>query len=114
MPSRSENAGSDSRATSTSAAAPTIRGRRCRIHTPANTPVRVVLRRQENQTVLQVADDGAGMEPEDADRVFDRFFRVGTGSGLGMAIVRAAAEAHHGAAEVTTAPGEGFTTTIRL
>ncbi|KAB2352498.1 sensor histidine kinase [Actinomadura rudentiformis] len=89
-----------------------------RAHTPEETRAHVVLRRGTGWALLEVADDGPGMDPDDADRVFDRFFRAGGGghggSGLGMAIVRAAAEAHGGTATVHTAPGEGFTTTIRL
>ncbi|GAA2459019.1 HAMP domain-containing sensor histidine kinase [Actinomadura vinacea] len=88
-----------------------------RAHTPEDARVRIVLRREPGRAVLEVGDDGPGMDPGDAERVFDRFFRAGEsggGSGLGMAIVRAAVEAHGGTVAVDTAPGEGFTTSVRL
>lgn len=102
-----------------------------RAHTSEDTAARITLRQEAGQAVLEVADDGPGMKPGDAERVFDRFFRaggigradVGTpggpgdgdgGSGLGMAIVRAAVEAHGGTVRVDTGPGEGFTATVRL
>jgi two-component system OmpR family sensor kinase len=57
--------------------------------------------------VLAVEDSGPGIQPEDRERVFDRFYRAGkeaapgeapeAGSGLGLAIVKAIAE-RHGAA----------------
>lgn len=68
--------------------------------------------------MLEVADNGPGMHPEDAEHVFDRFYRAGgsthSGSGLGMAIVVAAVHAHGGTVTVNTAPGQGFTTTVRI
>lgn len=67
---------------------------------------------------LDVSDQGPGMSSEDAARVFDRFFRASDaaprGSGLGMSIVRAAVEAHHGTVRVATAPGKGLTATLTL
>ncbi|SFO73168.1 two-component system, OmpR family, sensor kinase [Actinomadura madurae] len=104
-----------------------------RAHTPPDAAVQITLRPEADQAVLEVADDGPGMDTGDAAHVFDRFFRARrneqrddkgpvsrervdahNGSGLGMAIVRAAVEAHGGTVNVDTAPGEGFTATVRL
>ncbi|AVZ74886.1 sensor histidine kinase [Streptomyces lunaelactis] len=104
-----------------------------RAHTPADAPVRVELAREENgdgpaggQVRLRVADEGPGMDREDADRIFDRFFRASSGassgahsaqpvgSGLGMAIVQAVVASHGGAVTVQTAPGEGLAVTVAL
>ncbi|MGW7521096.1 sensor histidine kinase [Streptomyces sp. NPDC054796] len=66
--------------------------------------------------VLRVADEGPGMAPQDAARIFDRFFRTGSaqGSGLGMSVVRAGAEAQGGTVHVATAPGAGLAVTVTL
>ena len=64
--------------------------------------------------MLEVADRGLGMSEEDAQRVFERFYRadssrarVSGGTGLGLSIVDALISAHHGTVTVTTAPGRG-------
>ncbi|MDX3227497.1 HAMP domain-containing sensor histidine kinase [Streptomyces sp. ME19-01-6] len=90
-----------------------------RIHTPADARVRVSVEEGDEEGgfgVLRVADEGPGMRPQDAERIFDRFFRTGgtEGSGLGMAVVRAAVDAHDGTVRVTTAPGEGLTVVVAL
>ena len=95
-------------------------------HTPAGTPVKVAVGALDESSVaiLSVADSGPGLMPEDAQRVFERFFRVdpsrtrsagGTGNaGLGLSIVAALVAAHGGSVEVETAPGEGCAFTVRL
>jgi two-component system OmpR family sensor kinase len=64
--------------------------------------------------VLEVADTGPGMARADAERAFERLFRAeGSrsrrrgGAGLGLAIVAAIVQAHHGRVDLFTAPGEG-------
>ena len=90
-------------------------------HTPAGTPVHVRVRRDGEQAVLEVADEGPGLDEEHAAKVFDRFFRVDPsrardngGAGLGLAIVAAIAGAHGGGVSVETSPGNGATFTVRL
>ncbi|CAL9559265.1 putative sensor histidine kinase TcrY [Streptomyces sp. enrichment culture] len=87
-----------------------------RTHTPADVPVRLAVGRADGVVRLCVADDGPGLAPEDAARVFDRFFRAGggAGSGLGMAIVQGVVRAHGGEVTVRTAPGEGLAVTVTL
>ena len=67
---------------------------------------------------IEVSDTGSGMSPEDADRIFDRFYRVGKrdakGFGLGLAIVRQAVEVHDGTLGLETTPGIGTTVRITL
>ena len=79
-------------------------------------PVRLGVRRTDGVVRLSVADKGPGLGPEDAARVFDRFFRAGggAGSGLGLAIVQGVVEAHGGDVTVRTAPGEGLEVTVTL
>ena len=92
-----------------------------RRYTPAGTPVTVRAHRQDGVGLLEVADSGPGMTPEQAARVFDRFFRVDKarsramgGAGLGLAIVASIAEAHGGQATVRTAVGKGSTFTVAI
>lgn len=66
-----------------------------------------------------VRDSGPGVQPEDMERIFQRFHRGesgrGTdGSGLGLAIVRAIAEAHGGRVWVESTPGAGSTFTMEF
>ena len=70
---------------------------------------------------LDVTDHGPGMTPEQAQRVFERFYRTDQartratgGSGLGLAIVNALVTAHDGVASVRTAPNQGATFRIAL
>ncbi len=71
--------------------------------------------------VLRVADEGPGMEPADAARAFERFYRVDAartreagGTGLGLAIVASLVAAHGGSVDVVTAPGQGAVFAVRL
>jgi len=64
--------------------------------------------------LLEVADDGRGLEPDELDRVFERFYRgdrarASRGTGLGLAIVKHVVVAAGGQGEATGAPGHGFT-----
>jgi two-component system OmpR family sensor kinase len=90
-------------------------------HNPPGTNVVVTVSRDGPMGVLEVEDDGLGMGPEEAARVFDRFYRgdssrSGRGTGLGLAIVRAIAEALGGTATVDSRQGRGskFTVTVPL
>jgi two-component system OmpR family sensor kinase len=90
-------------------------------HTPAGTPVAVRLRAADGWAELEVADEGPGMTPEDAARIFEPFYRADKsraretgGTGLGLAIVAAIVEEHGGTVAVETAPGAGATFRVRL
>lgn len=71
--------------------------------------------------VLDVEDDGPGMPAEQAQRVFERFYRADAarnrasgGTGLGLAIVAGLVNAHGGTVSVRTAPGRGADFQVRL
>ncbi len=94
-------------------------------HTPAGTPVEVVARTRRlegvPQAVVEVVDHGPGLGPEQAERVFQRFYRADParsrsrgGTGLGLAIVAALVAAHQGTVEVDASPGRGATFRVLL
>jgi two-component system, OmpR family, sensor kinase len=115
-------------------------------HTPGGTPIDVLIRSgsldeapvaaaaggdepgppgepaglaPRSAAVLEVADHGPGLTAEQAERVFERFYRSDQartpgGTGLGLAIVAALVSAHGGAAWVTSRPGDGATFCIAL
>jgi len=95
------------------------------IHTPPGTPVHVDLAARGDQAILTVADQGPGIDHEQAPHIFERFYR-GTpagahdtaprsaGTGLGLAIVAAIMQAHEGTATVRSTPGHGATFEVTL
>ena len=92
-----------------------------RTHTPPGTRAAVRVLARDGEAVLEVADEGPGLEAEDAARVFERFYRADPsrardrgGTGLGLAVVAALAEAHGGRVELDTSPGAGATFRVRL
>ncbi|WP_442303869.1 sensor histidine kinase [Streptomyces sp. 2RAF24] len=91
-------------------------------HTPAGGAVTLTYGPADGGgTLVEVADTGSGIAPEDLPRVFDRFWRADRsrsrrtgGSGLGLAIVRKLVEAHGGTVAARSAPGRGTVFTVRL
>jgi heavy metal sensor kinase len=90
-------------------------------YTPAGGCVTVTLGSDPAWARLSVSDTGIGIPPECIGRVFDRFYRVDEsrtraegGSGLGLSIVKLAAEAHRGSVELTSDLGRGSTFTVTL
>jgi two-component system OmpR family sensor kinase len=98
-------------------------------HTPAGTPIRVKIARGTQEAhdrvvpavVIDVEDDGPGMTAEQAQRVFERFYRADAarnrasgGTGLGLAIVAGLVSAHGGTVSVRTAPGQGADFQVKL
>jgi two-component system OmpR family sensor kinase len=107
-------------------------------HTPAGTAIEVAVgsdakphppgterrdaRANTLRAVLEVRDHGPGLTPEQAERVFERFYRVDTsrsrgkggGSGLGLSIVAAVVAAHRGTVGTRTTPGGGATFRVEI
>jgi two-component system OmpR family sensor kinase len=94
-------------------------------HTPDGTPVTVRILAGPHEpvpsVVLEVADEGAGLTPDQAERVFERFYRADQartrtagGTGLGLAIVAALVAAHGGTVTLQTSPGQGATFRVTL
>jgi signal transduction histidine kinase len=75
----------------------------------------------DHSVQMEVRDTGAGIPPEQAPRIFDKFFQADNqgaashvGSGLGLAIARQIVEAHHGSISCDSTPGVGTTFIIVL
>jgi two-component system OmpR family sensor kinase len=86
-------------------------------HTPPGTHVRAAVQQENGHVVLTVADDGPGIPEDLRDRIFERFSRGdgdrGGSFGLGLSIVRAVAESHHGTVTLAQqATGTRFVVTL--
>ena len=85
-------------------------------HTEADDLIELSARIEGGQAVLAVTDSGCGIPEEDLARIFSRFSRAtpyrsreSGGFGLGLPVVAAIAEAHHGSVRVTSSVGSGST-----
>lgn len=92
-----------------------------RMHTEVRVPVRVSIESAGDTVALSVADDGPGIQEEDAERVFDRFYRADSsrsrtrgGAGLGLSIVASIVDAHDGDVQLVSAPGAGTRVIVTL
>ena len=92
-----------------------------RAHAGSTASVEVSMTRVGAVVRLTVADGGPGLTDEQAEHVFERFYRVDSsrarsagGAGLGLSIVAAVTEAHGGRATAAAAPGGGAAFTIEL
>lgn len=78
----------------------------------------ITLRRSGDWVTLQVRDNGIGISAEHLPKIWDRFYRAdtsrtgGSGTGLGLAMVKWIAEAHGGSVSAESAPGLGSTFTF--
>ena len=90
-------------------------------YTPAGGRVALTLKRYQQQAIILVSDTGIGIAPDQQAKIFDRFYRVdgsragqSGNSGLGLAIAKAIAKAHHGTLTVTSQLGKGSAFSISL
>lgn len=89
--------------------------------TPDGGQIIINLRKSETDAVIDIADNGIGIAPDDLKRIFDRFYQVepsrvrkGEGAGLGLSIARWIVDAHGGKIMVTSEVGVGTTFTVTL
>jgi len=83
-------------------------------YSPENTTVSIRLKENEKYGIIEIEDQGIGIEKHEIARVFERFYRVDRarsrnsgGTGLGLAIVKHLVEAHHGRIQVESEVGVG-------
>jgi two-component system sensor histidine kinase KdpD len=79
------------------------------VHTPAGAPIDVSARVDGESLLVEVADRGPGIEPEDRERIFEKFYHAKSskGAGLGLAICRAIMNVHGGPIWVEPRDGGG-------
>lgn len=90
-------------------------------YSPENTKIKVKLYEQNKSGVIEIIDEGIGIEKPEIPRIFERFYRVDRarsrnsgGTGLGLAIVKHLIEAHHGKIQVESEVGKGTTMRVIL
>ena len=92
-----------------------------RTHTPPGCPASVTVGSENGNAVLEVADEGPGIDAVAAERVFERFYRADSsrsrdngGVGLGLSIVAAITDAHGGRVRAGPRPGGGASFLVEL
>jgi signal transduction histidine kinase len=89
-------------------------------HTDVDARIELTARRDGEQVVLAVTDSGCGIPASELERIFGRFSRTDSGRdrtvrfGLGLALVKAIAEAHDGSVQVDSTVGQGSTFELHL
>jgi signal transduction histidine kinase len=89
-------------------------------YSPDNSKILITTEEENNEVVIQVADQGRGIPREDLHRVFERFYRAQNsristpGNGIGLFLVKYFVELHKGAIEVESEVDKGSTFTVRL
>ena len=90
-------------------------------YTPAGGKIEVALQQQNGSAILAVKDNGPGIGAEAQEHIFDRFYRgdparEGSGTGLGLALVRSIVQLHKGQIRLSSVVGEGscFRVTLPL
>src|SRR5437868_7310552 len=91
-------------------------------YSPIGGNIAVLVSQNQDKTVIQVADEGAGLSPEDLGRLFGRFQRLSakptageSSTGLGLSIVKRIIDMHGGHVAADSAgPGQGSTFTVTL
>jgi signal transduction histidine kinase/tetratricopeptide (TPR) repeat protein len=83
--------------------------------------VDIIIEKVEKNLVIKISDNGIGINKEDLNKIFDKFYRgrnaptyASTGTGLGLTIVRQIVEAHNGKISVDSIEGRGSTFTLIL
>lgn len=88
-------------------------------YSPQGGKISLELSENNEMLIINISDEGMGIEKEEIDKIFDPFYRAISsdsvkGSGLGLAIVKNYIELHHGKIKVKSTPNVGSTFTVIL
>ena len=74
---------------------------------PSGGIIRINAAKAGNSALIEVADQGPGIEGQEREKIFERFYHKGKGTGLGLTLVRHIVEGHHGRVELESEKGKG-------
>ena len=91
-------------------------------YTPQSGTITIYVYRNADEAVVEIRNSGKGIEPEELEKIFTRFYQVeksstvSEGTGIGLALSKGLAELHHGTLTAKSTPGEEtvFTLTLKL
>ena len=77
------------------------------------------LRKEQDNLIVSIADNGIGMDEETKKRIYERFYqadtsRTGAGNGLGLTLAKRIVDLHNGTIEVSSEVGKGTAFTVTL
>ena len=86
-------------------------------YTSEGGEITLTAKEENGRVMISVADNGCGISSDELPYIFDRFYQAknaGRGTGIGLAIVKAFTELHHGEVSATSVEGKGSTFTIHI
>ena len=86
-------------------------------YTSEGGEITLTAKEEDGRVMISVADNGCGISSDELPYIFDRFYQAknaGRGTGIGLAIVKAFTELHHGEVSATSIEGKGSTFTIHI
>lgn len=86
-------------------------------YTSEGGEITLAAKEENGRVMISVADNGCGISSDELPYIFDRFYQAknaGRGTGIGLAILKAFTELHHGEVSATSIEGKGSTFTIHI
>lgn len=91
-------------------------------YTKPGASIEMVVEENENTIIIKIIDNGIGINKEDINKIFDRFYQAGNqtsdtaqpSTGIGLSLTKSIIELHHGKIQVESTPGYGSIFIVRL